>query len=161
MKNELIKEMVRFQTDRQLDKIEFDVRIASINIIEELLEAHGVNDTKDRKYSKDIYDYLSHIVGDVAYLEPENFSPPTEHDVVDAFADICEFSVGEPLKLGYDAELVLGEMTKEIHSRSGSIINGKFEKDKSPEAKARWYKANYSLAKSNKELETGSLFDYL
>ena len=35
---------------------------------------------------------------------------------------------------------------KEINSRVGGMVNGKFEKDLSPEAQANWYKADYSKA---------------
>jgi len=35
----------------------------------------------------------------------------------------------------------------EINSRVGTLVDGKFEKDLSDEAKANWYKADYALAK--------------
>ena len=47
--------------------------------------------------------------------------------------------------LGYDFTYNLNETIKEIDSRVGDVdeTTGKFEKDKSPEAQANWYKAHY------------------
>lgn len=50
---------------------------------------------------------------------------------------------------GYDPFKAMNETIKEISSRTGHFdpyIN-KFVKDKSPEAQALWYKADYSKAK--------------
>jgi hypothetical protein len=46
---------------------------------------------------------------------------------------------------GYDLFVCMDETIKEISSRTGSYdpAIGKWIKDKSPEAKAKWYKANY------------------
>jgi len=56
------------------------------------------------------------------------------------------------MKLGYEPECVLNEVAKEINSRVGSIIDGKFIKDKSPEARAKWYKADYEKCKKDKDV---------
>jgi len=63
--------------------------------------------------------------------------------LADAYADIIVFAVGSLLKLGYDPECVMNEVVKEISSRTGKVIDGKFVKDKSPEAQAKWYKADF------------------
>ena len=67
--------------------------------------------------------------------------------VVDAAGDAVVFSIGTIRKMGYNPELAMNEVLKEIESRRGSIIGGKFTKDKSPEAQALWYKADFSKAK--------------
>ena len=70
------------------------------------------------------------------------------HEVIDSMADQVVVAIGTMLKYGYDPELVMLEVTKEINSRVGSIDdNGKFQKDKSPEAKANWYQADYTKCK--------------
>jgi predicted HAD superfamily Cof-like phosphohydrolase len=72
-------------------------------------------------------------------LKIENKDAP-----VDGFADIIVFSVGAIIKMGYEPKCVLAETLKEINSRTGKIIDGKFIKDTSEEAKKRWYKADHS-----------------
>ena len=71
------------------------------------------------------------------------------HDLVDAMADVIVIATGTIYKLGYDADKVMDEVLKEINSRTGSFneATGKWEKDKSPEAQARWYKADFSRCK--------------
>lgn len=52
-------------------------------------------------------------------------------------------------QLGYDFIIAMDETLKEIHSRTGAWNDetGKWEKFKTDEAKALWYKADYSKAK--------------
>jgi hypothetical protein len=76
--------------------------------------------------------------------EIEDLDP---EQVVDAAGDTVVFSIGLIRKMGYNPELAMQEVLKEIESRKGSIIGGKFTKDKSPEAQALWYKANFKNAK--------------
>ncbi len=47
------------------------------------------------------------------------------------------------MKLGYEPELVLKEVAKEIHSRTGTIVDGKWMKNKNVET----YKANFKVCK--------------
>lgn len=51
--------------------------------------------------------------------------------------------------LQYDVDLAMEETLKEINSRVGAFnpVSGKWEKDKSPEAQANWYKADYNVAR--------------
>lgn len=150
MKNKVLKKMVKFQKDRNLDKQPFDIKVASMNILEELMEAHGVDDKcKETKLERKelLYEAMIKLVNLVQMFNPEKYTKPTEHSIVDAFCDIAEFAIGEPLKVGYNPIVCLNEMATEINSREGSIINGKFEKDKSPEAMKKWYKADYEKAR--------------
>lgn len=64
----------------------------------------------------------------------------TREEIVDAFADIIVFSTGAIIKNGYNPEKVMDEVLKEIESRSGKIIDGKFVKD----LNVKTYKANFS-----------------
>lgn len=54
-------------------------------------------------------------------------------------------------KKGFDFEKAMDETIKEISSRTGtwSEERKKWVKDTSPEAKSRWYKANYEKARLN------------
>lgn len=68
------------------------------------------------------------------------------YDVIDSYCDIIVFAINGIEQHGFDAEMCMVETLKEISSRTGSIdpITKKFEKDKSPEAVSKWYKADYS-----------------
>jgi len=137
-----LSEITRFQTDRQLDKKPFNWNVEATNILEELLEAMGIN-------SRDI---ALLCVGDMRLrireeIQKGSTQEPTIEDQVDAFSDIIVFACGALTKLGYDPEFTLLEVAKEINSREGEMINGKFVKHQTPEAKAKWYKANFSKCK--------------
>ena len=138
----VIDELLRFQTDRKLHEREYDWTVEATNIVEELLEALGVNDRNVAILS----------VGDMMLRVQEKqeqglIKPPTEHEQVDAFADVIVFAIGAITKLGYNPTYVLEQVSKEINSRKGEIIDGKFVKDKSIEAKAQWYKSNFKHCK--------------
>jgi predicted HAD superfamily Cof-like phosphohydrolase len=68
---------------------------------------------------------------------------------VDAMADIIVFAYGELAKYGYDGDKVMAEVIKEISSRVGAYSEetGKWQKDKSPEAQANWYTADFTDCK--------------
>ena len=152
-----LRELERFQTDRLLHKNTFDLRIATMNIFEELLEAHGVGDNKERKLVSHLYDGIENIARTIKenydFVEKNGYtySEPTIEDQIDAFCDIQVFAGGEVGKLGYSNEQCLIEVGKEINSRTGEIVNGKFEKYKTEEAMSKWYKANFSQCKLNVE----------
>lgn len=144
-----LRELERFQTDRLLHKNTFDLRVATMNILEELLEAHGVSDNKNRDLVQSLYDEFVMIVEEVQkdHWVECTYSEPTIEDKVDSFCDIQVFAGGEVGKLGYSNEKCLIEVGKEINSRTGEIVNGKFEKYKTEEAMAKWYKADFSGCK--------------
>lgn len=72
-----------------------------------------------------------------------------EHGRIDAMADIIVFAYGEIAKYGYDGDKVMAEVIKEISSRVGAYNpdTKKWQKDKSPEAQANWYEADFSNCK--------------
>ena len=130
-----------------MDKKEFDDINESSNIFEELLESGGLDVAKaDRPKLKE---ELTKFVVDLQAIGiAKDISTPFGiEEQVDAFCDVITFATGALLKLGYDPEKAIAECGKEINSRVGSMVDGKFEKDLSDEAKANWYKADYSKAK--------------
>ncbi len=149
---EVFKELRRFQTDRGLDKQEFCITVASKNIIEELLEAHGIKEDRDRILTRDLYEHMALMVHRVKCeeagfpLHKVKWIKPTNRMKVDAFCDIQVFAGGEVGKLNYNNEIALHEVATEINSREGEMIDGKFCKWKDPGSKARWYKADFSKA---------------
>jgi len=139
--NIAISEIVRYQTDRKLDRNKYDAINEHGNIVEELLESVGLDVPKEnRPKLKEKW-----VVFVDETLE-ENIARAGEDDNIDAYCDVIVFAIGAIMKLGYDPEKALLEAGKEINSREGVMVDGKFEKDLSDSAKAKWYKANYSLA---------------
>jgi len=116
-----------------LDK-PFNTNIEIKNILEELNELKVQIDSKEARNNAEIQ--LEDIKSDTDFLEP---STPIQK--VDALCDIIIYATGALIKLGYDPEEVMEETLKEIESRKGTIIDGKFEKDLS--LKDEWYKADY------------------
>jgi len=144
-----MKEIIKFQKDRLLDKQEYDFTNESVNILEEVLESGGLKIPKEKRYMlKKLFDQTvySAFAFEIGHTDEEYKKDP-EYGTVDAYADIIVFCVGAIMKLQYDPEKVIVECGKEINSRVGAIIDGKFQKDTSPEAKAKWYKADYSKCK--------------
>jgi len=136
-----IKEIMRFQSERQLDKQPYDWSNEGVNIVEEMLEAKGYDIPKDQRgFLRGIVDYIR---ARTATNPAITWLRPTEHDIVDAHGDQIVFNVGALMKLGYDPEKVLVEVAKEINSRKGAMVAGKFEKDKT----AKTYKANFTGCK--------------
>ncbi len=147
-----MKELIKFQTDRGLDKKEFDALNETANIIEELLESIGLNVAKeDRPQLKDKIEEFFTILSLSGIVTNDNPSSyPSNFDQVDAYCDIITFATGALLKLGHNPEIAIDECGKEINSREGTYNPGskKWEKFKTPEAKAKWYKADYESCKS-------------
>ena len=130
---EIINRIVKWNEERQLDKQQFDLKIESTHILEELIEAqsNNIESEKARQLANQIYGFLQ-------IPEEKN-----EKNIVDAFADIIVYAIGSILKLGYNPIDVMDEVLKEIESRTGTIIDGKFIKDKN----AITYKANFNKCK--------------
>jgi hypothetical protein len=141
-----MEELIRFQTDRALDKKSFEIDNEVANIFEELLEAHGLDVSKEnRPMLKDAMNTFIDTLLDDGIATSS--STPSNFDQVDAFADVIVFATGAILKLGHNPITAIAECGKEINSRVGSMVDGKFEKDKSEKAKSNWYKADYSKSK--------------
>ena len=132
----------KFQADRLLDKQPFDFRTEVLNILEELVEMTGEESEAARKTAEEIFDN---------YFKDKPVADKEE--LVDCFTDIRVFSIGATMKLGYEPECALAEVAKEINSRTGKIVDGKFTKDKSPEAKAKWYKADFTKCGLRKQVK--------
>ena len=121
---------------RGIDKLVPSKEGFVVNILEELCEGLGYE--FPRSHAKLIA---------AQNLQPEGLV--SEHDYIDSLADVVVFSLTEMLKYGYKPERVLCETYNEISSRTGSYSEGeaKWVKDKSPEAKAKWYTARYEKCK--------------
>ena len=68
------------------------------------------------------------------------------------FALILKYCASVCEQYGFDFQIAMDETIKEISSRTGSYdeVSKKWIKDESDEAKAKWYNANYELARIEK-----------
>ena len=140
-------ELIRFQTDRGLDKQECKGINEAANIVEELVESIGFKVPKENrpKLKVAVEEFFVDLVK-TNIANPGGCAITTKAEKVDAYCDIITFATGAILKLGYDPIKAVEECGKEINSRVGGMVDGKFEKDLSPEAQANWYKADYTKA---------------
>lgn len=155
--------IVKWNEERQLIKTLQDLDMVNEMsfIIEEVIE--GITNTKSEiaresaiKLSKLIASgSLEYVLNEVAkqgifdFCVPHKIIKPTQENrerFADALGDCKVFSAGAIRKAQYDPDIVMDEVLQEIESRIGSIQNGKFVKDKSPEAQEKWYKADFTKA---------------
>jgi len=137
-----MENLIRFQTDRDLHKKSFVLENEVANIFEELLEAGGLDVPKDNRpeLKAELEIFIQSLIAKSIATEALFGA----HDQVDAFADIITFATGAILKLGHNPLIAIAECGKEVNSRVGVMVDGKFEKDLSDEAKSNWYTADYN-----------------
>ena len=95
--------------------------------------------------SPDRTGFVSMIVEELGeFLEAKD-----EHGRIDAIGDIIVFAYSELAKYGYNGDKVMDEIIREISTRSGAYdpATKKWQKDKSPEAQAKWYEADFKGCK--------------
>jgi len=143
MGNNVLQEIMRFQKERDLHNKGFVWANEAKNVLEEIFEAEGYDIPKHQR-SMIFNPVLAHAEALINMSVNTAQTVPTNDDRVDAFADIVVFAIGAMMKLGYDPEKVLGEVGKEINSREGEMMNGKFEKYLDDAHKAKWYKADFT-----------------
>lgn len=125
----MFKKIVDWNHERGLIERGFDHTKEASFIIEELLESTGEYDSETARDKA--LGYAKEIVGE---------TNPEPEKIIDAMADIIVFATGAIAKNGYDPAKVMDEVYKEINSRTGSMIEGKFVKDTT----ATVYKADFS-----------------
>ncbi len=153
-----MKELIRFQTDRNLDTKPFTLENEVASIFEELLEAGGLDVSKANRpaLKAELKPFIASLVEKGVAVTSNDILG--SFDQVDAFADIITFATGAILKLGHNPMVAISECGKEINSRVGSMVDGKFEKDLTDEAKANWYKADYNKSQACPPCETPVTF---
>ncbi len=130
-----LSRIVSWNKERQLIKKPEIVNETSF-IIEELLEMQTAMKSEEaREVAKTLAEDIREM--SAGYQ-------PTPNQVIDAAADIIVFATGIIAKMGFDPDMVMAEVQKEIDSRVGDLDEtGKWVKDSSPEAKAKRYKASF------------------
>ena len=127
------------------------------NVLEELTEFVRAKDDNERVDA--ICDIIVFLINSknnpVRIQEPKVDGVVTTHIFVelvfnnmydDRTISLCSYMLEQ---LGYDSYKCMLETIKEISSRTGHFDEtiGKFVKDKSQEAQAKWYKADYDKCK--------------
>jgi len=149
MSNNPILELERFQLDRNLHVMPYDWQNEAQNVLEEVFEAKGWNIPKESR--KRVFDAILSVSDDILKLDNLcTWHPPTVEEKVDAHVDQIVFNVGAIMKLGYNPTIALIEGAKEINSRVGEMIKGKFEKFLGVKYTSLWYKADYNKALEKK-----------
>jgi len=140
----MIKKLREWRKDRHLELQDHKVYIE--NIYEELLEAY---------YTKDFIQEVKQEFKE--NLLQDDIKVSSEHEVVDAIADIIVFSINQLELMGYDANKVMNETIKEISSRKQDPVQQeiwskwgfdgtKWQKDKN-QPKDTLYVADYDGCK--------------
>lgn len=119
---DILQRIVAWNQERGLIERGFDHARETSFIVEELLESTGHYDSVTAR--ERAVEIANDIVG-----TPD----ASAEQIVDAWADIIVFATGAMAKLGYDPSKVMEEVYKEINSRTGTMVEGKFVKD--PDAK--------------------------
>ncbi len=134
----VLERIVDWNEERGLIKRveDFDLAKDMSFITEELLEASTSLKSEEARVKAEAFVTLM--------TDPNHVSTPEQ--IADAFCDIIVFATGSIRKIGYNPDIAMEEVLKEINSRTGKMINGKFTKDKSPEAVVKWYKADFTKA---------------
>jgi len=145
------KEITKFLTDRKINELPFTVDDFQANVVEELLELQGFDVPKENRYAlRQAFTDFAEMLYFTKVISKKKIH--SARDVIDAITDIRVFCLDGTLKLEYDADKTLHEVAKEISSRQGEIIDGKFEKDANQDP-STLYKADFTGCKLEKEVE--------
>jgi NTP pyrophosphatase (non-canonical NTP hydrolase) len=104
---------------------------------------------KQWRIERGLQNTIGNIEANICEELTELLRATTVDDRIDALCDIIVFSVNAIEAYGYDAEVAMSEVCKEIHSRKGDFnpeLN-KWQKFRTPEAMALWYTADFNKAK--------------
>ena len=118
----IFEKIVKWNNERGLIEKGFNHSKEVSFIIEELLESTGKYDSLSAREKSEIISKEIVVSDDV-----------NKEKIIDAFADIIVFATGAIAKNGYNPDKVMEEVCKEIDSRKGKLIDGKFVKDKDVE----------------------------
>lgn len=130
----------QFMVERGLDKQKADFALYTTNVLEELFEGFGLDRTSAKQNSKSLYKQI--------FKPLEGKFEVNLGIMADSASDIKVFSNNMQYNLDLDPEKADKETCKEILSREGSLNSeGRFVKDMSEEAQAKWYSADYESCK--------------
>lgn len=127
----MLNEIIKWQKDRNLDKMPYDHFNETLNLIEEICEMWGL----DRNFA-------INICVDIE----ECGTQPDDVVIIDGLFDLGVYATGAQMKLGFDPIMVNKEGMKEINERTGAydVKVGKWVKQPK---KKNAYKADFNKAK--------------
>ncbi len=140
----MIKRIIKWAQERQLDKADFDPRVETINPLEEMLESFYLSGADPREVAEEVYEFML------------KFGKPVETQKVERYLDridIVIYVLTGLMKLGVDIECALDETLKEIESRQQDPEQAKEWAENGPSGKwQKWkdqpketlYKADYT-----------------
>tara|TARA_B100000745_G_C20144241_1_gene392368 strand:+ start:358 stop:759 length:402 start_codon:yes stop_codon:yes gene_type:complete len=131
----VFENIIDWNKERGLLEKGFNHKKETSFILEELLESTGKYDSVTAR--ERAAHYAEEIVGD---------TEAPEEEIADAWADIIVFAIGALKKQGYEPAAIMEEVCKEINSRTGELVDGKFVKDPN----AILYQANLKGCKCKK-----------
>ena len=131
---DMFEKIVDWNEERGLIKQGFNHEKEISFIIEELLESTGNYNSESAQVRAQNY------AQEIMFGAEHN-----KDNIIDAMGDIIVFATGAIAKNGYNPSLVMEEIYKEINSRKGLLVSGKFVKNSNAE---RYY-ANFSHCKNN------------
>lgn len=139
----IAERIVKWQEQRGLIKTpdDFDIELELTNLLEEIVEI------ANPELESSIARGNAVMILDKLGISAKGHKPIFDHNTIDGLCDLKVYATGGIRKLGYNPDIAMEETLKQIESRTGSIVDGKYVKDTSPEAKAREYQADYSKAK--------------
>ena len=140
-----------YPTDKQEAEHEIidalcDIAIFTINAGVDIGEVKRT-EIELKKSSLDADYILKQMVERCAFLSYFEWREAKSFNIILAnCAYLCEY-------YGFDFQIAMDETIKEISSRTGSYdeVSKKWIKDESDEARAKWYQANYELARISDE----------
>ena len=100
----------------------------------------------DEWLGQSVYEAKFSYIEEVTYLLYTFLEADNTEEKVQAITNIVIVSYRELVNMGFDPDKCMNETLKEISSRIGSYSDKskKWEKSKTPEAKALWYTADFS-----------------
>lgn len=127
-----VEDVKNWQATRNLDKMPYRHRDEVTNVLEELLETFSLKREDVQSIVEGIY--------------ASNPQEASDVEKVDAYFDICVYSIGAMMKLGFDPAKVFAEGLREINDRTGAYDPqvGKWVKQTKQEGA---HKANFKLAR--------------
>lgn len=158
----IMEELVEFmRATTEYDKVDAlcDMMVFSFNVLGYLKPDRYANSKESLASISSVYtdDTYKIIDNDTKLLQKILEILPAiipDNNRINIDRSIIHYCCERLFTLGYDPYLCMLETIKEISSRTGSYDEsiGKWVKDTSDEAKAKWYKADYSKCKHNLSL---------
>ena len=144
MDRNIFSDLKKFRRDRGLDTHEFDMETYLRKDFEEMFEMMGFTKEFCKSTAKLKASKMMKLWKEAKEAgKTPNYST---FNKIDALGDRTVYAIEAIEQHRYDAEIVMDEVQKEINSREGEVIDGKFEKSETAESKAKWYKANFHNA---------------